>query len=87
MLSPKTITTAQLSANEGNLISVKDVNFVDKKFVFLPNTNYTINEGTNAATVRIWEGTDIDGRTKPQANFAISGVVGRFNDGYQIAGS
>ncbi len=84
VLSPKTITTTQLSANEGNLISVKDVSFADKKFVFLPNTNYTVNEGANAATIRIWEGTDIDGRTKPQANFTISGVVGRFNDGYQI---
>ncbi len=84
VLTPKTITTSQLAANEGNLISVKDVSFADKKFVFLPNTNYTIAEGTANATVRVWEGTDIDGRTKPQATFTISGVVGRFNDGYQI---
>lgn len=84
VLTPKTITTSQLAANEGNLISVKDVSFADKKFVFLPNTNYTIAEGTTNATVRVWEGTDIDGRTKPQATFTISGVVGRFNDGYQI---
>lgn len=84
ILTPKTITTSQLAANEGNLISVKDVSFTDKKFVFLPNTNYTIAEGTTNATVRVWEGTDIDGRTKPQATFTISGVVGRFNDGYQI---
>ncbi len=84
ILTAKTITTSQLAANEGNLISVKDVSFADKKFVFLPNTNYTIAEGTANATVRVWEGTDIDGRTKPQATFTISGVVGRFNDGYQI---
>ena len=84
VLTPKPIITSQLSANEGNLISVKDVSFADKKFVFLPNTNYTVAEGAANATVRIWEGTDIDGRTKPQANFTISGVVGRFNDGYQI---
>ncbi|GGD60759.1 hypothetical protein GCM10011514_25920 [Emticicia aquatilis] len=84
VLTPKTITTGQLAANEGNLILVKDVSFADKKFVFLPNTNYTIAEGTANATVRVWEGTDIDGRTKPQATFTISGVVGRFNDGYQI---
>ncbi len=84
VFSPKTINLAQLSANEGNFVSVKDVSFTDKKFVFLPNTNYTLNEGTATTTVRIWEGTDIDGRTKPQANFTISGVVGRFNDGFQI---
>lgn len=84
IVTPKTITTSQLAANEGNLVLVKDVSFVDKKFVFLPNTNYTLTEGTNSATVRVWEDTDIDGRTKPQGNFTISGVVGRFNDGFQI---
>jgi endonuclease/exonuclease/phosphatase family metal-dependent hydrolase len=84
VITPKTIIASQMSANEGNLISVKDVSFADKKFVFLPNTNYVIAEGTANATVRVWEGTDIDGRTKPQATVTISGVVGRFNDGYQI---
>jgi endonuclease/exonuclease/phosphatase family metal-dependent hydrolase len=83
-VTPKTITTSQMAANEGNLIAIKDVSFADKKFVFLPNTNYMITEGTANATVRVWEGTDIDGRTKPQATFTISGVIGRFNDGYQI---
>ncbi len=83
-ITPKTITTSQMAANEGNLIAIKDVSFTDKKFVFLPNTNYTITEVTANATVRVWEGTDIDGRTKPQATFTISGVVGRFNDGYQV---
>ena len=82
--APKTITSAQLSANEGNLIAVQNINFSDKNFVFLPNTNYTISDGTNASTVRIWETTDIDGLTKPQGNIAITGVVGRFNDGFQI---
>ncbi len=84
ILLPKTITSAQLSANEGNLISVQNINFSDKKFVFLPNTNYTISDGTNASTVRVWETTDIDGLTKPQGNIAITGIVGRFNDGFQI---
>jgi len=84
IITPKTITVSQMAANEGNLIAIKDVSFAYKKFVFLPNTNYTIAEGTANATIRVWEGTDIDGRTKPQAIFTISGVVGRFNDGYQI---
>lgn len=81
---PKTIKISELSANEGNLVSITDVSFTDKKFVFLPNTNYTITDGKNSATVRIWESTDIEGRTKPQSAVTITGVVGRFGDTYQI---
>lgn len=84
ILSPKTISLNQLSANEGNLISVANVKFTDLNFVFLPNSNYTLTDGTTNSVVRVWDGTDVDGRTKPQSNFTISGVVGRFNDTYQI---
>lgn len=84
VLSPKTIPLNQLSVNEGNLISIANVKFTDLNFVFLPNSNYTLTDGTINSVVRVWDGTDIDGRTKPQSTFTISGVVGRFNDTYQI---
>lgn len=82
--TPKLIKITDLSANEGNLVSITDVSFTDKKFVFLPNTNYTISDGKNNGIVRIWESTDIEGRTKPQSAVTITGVVGRFGDTYQI---
>jgi hypothetical protein len=81
---PKVIKISELSQNEGNLVSIQNVNFTDKKFVFLPNTNYTINDGSSNAVVRIWESTDIEGRTKPQSAITITGVVGRFNNTFQI---
>ena len=78
---PKPITIENIGNSEGNLVTIPNVSFIDKKFVFLPNTNYSLSPN---AIVRIWSNTDLPGKTKPQGNVSITGVIGRFNGVYQI---
>ncbi len=81
IIVPKIISVENIALNEGNLVSVSNLSFVDKKFVFLPNTNYTLQP---VATIRVWSNTDISGRIKPQGNVTVTAVVGRFNGAYQL---
>jgi endonuclease/exonuclease/phosphatase family metal-dependent hydrolase len=81
---PINIKITDLKNYEGQLVSISDVSFSDKNFVLIGNSNYAITDGTNNGEIRIIEGTNIVGRTKPQAKVNIIGVVGRFQDIYQL---
>lgn len=83
-LLPKLITLNQLASHEGQLISIQNVNFTEKGFVFTPNSNYEISVGTVSGELRVNTNTNLVGRTKPQTAVRVTGVVGRFNNLYQL---
>jgi endonuclease/exonuclease/phosphatase family metal-dependent hydrolase len=83
-VQPKTVTLADLSKNEGMLVSIADLSFEDKRFVFTPNSNFVVNVGTAIGELRINASTNLVGRTKPQATGTVVGVVGRFKEVYQL---
>jgi hypothetical protein len=83
-ITPKLIEISALAANEGLLVTVQNVQLVNKNFVFYPQSTERITAGTLQADLRIDGDTDIPGLTKPQENINITGVVGRFRTNAQL---
>jgi endonuclease/exonuclease/phosphatase family metal-dependent hydrolase len=85
-VTPKVITIAQAKDFESQLVTIKDVEFVDNKFVFVPNSNYSIFSGTQTPLLdlRIVNTTNLVGRTKPQSKVSATGIMGLFNTTYQL---
>jgi endonuclease/exonuclease/phosphatase family metal-dependent hydrolase len=81
---PKNIQINQLAANEGLLVTVQNVQLVNKAFVFYPNSTEQIVNGSIQADLRIDGDTDLPGLAKPQDTVNITGVVGRFNANAQL---
>ncbi len=84
--TPKVITIAQAKDFESQLVTIKDIEFVDKKFIFVPNSNYPIFSGTSTPLLdlRIAVTTNLVGRTKPQGKVAATGIMGLFNTSSQL---
>lgn len=85
-ITPKTITISQVKDFESQLVTIKDIEFLDKKFIFVPNSNYPIFSGsqTPLLDLRIVNTTNLVGRSKPQSKVAVTGIVGLFNTTYQL---
>lgn len=81
---PKPILLSELAANEGLLVSVQNVELVNKSFVFYPQSTERMTDGTLQADLRIDGDTDIPGLVKPQTPVNIIGVVGRFRTNAQL---
>jgi hypothetical protein len=84
IISPKIISLSQLAANEGLLVTIQNVEVVNKNFVFYPQSTEQITDGTTTADLRIDGDTDIPGLTKPSGSFDVTGVVGRFKTNAQL---
>jgi endonuclease/exonuclease/phosphatase family metal-dependent hydrolase len=85
-VAPKTITIAQAKDFESQLVTIKDIEFVDKKFIFVPNSNYPIFSGTQTPLLdlRIVNTTNLVGRSKPQSKVAATGIMGLFYTTFQL---
>ena len=85
-VTPRTITISQVKDFESQLVTIKDVEFVDRKFIFVPNSNYSIFSGTQTPLLdlRIVNTTNLVGRTKPQSKISATGIVGVFNTNFQL---
>ena len=85
-VTPKVITISQAKDFESQLVTIKDVEFIDKKFVFVPNSNYPIFSGSQTPIIdlRIVNSTNLVGRIKPQSKIAAVGIMGLFNTTYQF---
>jgi endonuclease/exonuclease/phosphatase family metal-dependent hydrolase len=84
IVSPKNIQIGDLAANEGLLVTVQNVQLVNKAFVFYPQSTEEITDGSIQADLRIDGDTDIAGLAKPQDSVNITGVVGRFQTNAQL---
>jgi hypothetical protein len=84
-----------MKLHEAELVSIKDLEVIDKKFVFVPNTNYavtqfvkgnssTIKDTTFSGEIRIVNTTNLIGRTKPPVAVNVTGIVSQFNGLYQF---
>lgn len=84
VLAPKNIQLSELAANEGMLVTVQQVELVNKSFVFYPQSTEKISADGTSADLRIDGDTNIPGLTKPQGLVDITGVVGRFRTTAQL---
>lgn len=85
-VTPKVISISEAKNFESQLVTIKNAEFVDKKFVFIPNTNYSIFATTQTPLLdlRIVNTTNLVGRTKPQAAVSVTGILGLFTTTYQL---
>jgi endonuclease/exonuclease/phosphatase family metal-dependent hydrolase len=83
-VTPKVITISEIQSYESQLVTIKDVEFDDKKFVLIPNTNYQVKVGSATMDLRIVSTTNLIGRTKPQSPATVTGIIGLFNTTYQL---
>ncbi len=74
----------QLTAYEGQLVTVSGISFEVSEGVLFPNTNYNISDGTGTEQVRIDGNTNLVGRNRPVPATSITAVVGRFNANVQL---
>jgi hypothetical protein len=84
ILNPKVISIDSLAVNEGLLVTVEQIELVNKSFVFYPQSTEQITNGTITADLRIDGDTNLPGLSKPQAQVDITGVVGRFRANAQL---
>ena len=84
IIAPKSIQLSELLANEGWLVTVQQVELVNKKFVFYPQSTEQMTASGVTADLRIDGDTDIAGLLKPQGVVDITGVVGRFKTTAQL---
>jgi hypothetical protein len=84
IIAPKNIQLNEMAANEGLLVTVQDVDVVNKSFVFYPQSTEQMTNGSATGDLRIDGDTNIPGLTKPQATVDITGVVGRFQTNAQL---
>ena len=79
---PTPVTTATLCDHKGELVSLASVSIVSPSgTAFAGNTNYTLSDGT---ILRIQNGTDLVGATRPSGAVTITGVVTIFNGVCQL---
>lgn len=94
-ITPLPIKLSEMKLHESELVSIRDLELVDKKFVFVPNTNYAvkqfvkgistvIKDTTFSGEIRIVNTTNLIGRTKPQSVVNVTGIVSQFNGLYQF---
>jgi endonuclease/exonuclease/phosphatase family metal-dependent hydrolase len=94
-VTPLPIRLSEMRLYESQLVTINDLEVVDKKFVFVPNTNYavsqfvkgnpiTVKDTTFTGEMRIVNTTNLIGRTKPQTAVNVTGIVSQFNGLYQL---
>lgn len=84
LVVPKPIAIGELTAYEGWLVTLQDVELVNKNFVFYPQSTEQIAFADQHADLRIDGDTDIPGLQKPRGAVDITGVVGRFKENVQL---
>lgn len=79
-----TASSADLTANEGRLVSIAGSTVTSCLDVFYGSTNYTFSQGSNNSELRVDQNTDISGYKKPSGSFTLIGIIDRFNSLLQI---
>jgi len=71
--------------NEGRLVRIDDVSFTEGgDFAAGNSANYQITDGETTKEVRIWSNTNIGGTPIPGDAISLIGVMGQYNETYQL---
>ncbi|SHH25993.1 Endonuclease/Exonuclease/phosphatase family protein [Chryseolinea serpens] len=84
ILTPQTFALTDLAAHEGELVKVTHVTLVNSDFVFYPQSTETLQSDGAQVDLRIDGDTDIPGLEKPDGDFEVTAVVGRFRTSIQL---
>ncbi|MCV6630862.1 MAG: T9SS type A sorting domain-containing protein, partial [Flavobacteriaceae bacterium] len=84
-ITPKTITLSELAAHEGQLVKVLTPAFPQPNQLLFGNSNYQLTDASGNGELRIDNDvTSLVGLAQPASCAEVIGVVGRFNDIYQL---
>lgn len=84
-IAPKAISIADISAFEGQLVTIPQASFEETKGLLFPESNYKVSDGTGLLDIRIdGDVNSLVGRVKPQTAVDITGVVGSFRGTLQL---
>ncbi|WP_234733623.1 DUF5689 domain-containing protein [Tellurirhabdus bombi] len=89
---PKKVSVAQLANYEGQLVAIDNaqvrplttVSAPNPVFVFTPDANYDLSDGSGSAQIRSVRFTNLPGNTNPSGPASITGIVGRFRTDLQL---
>ena len=84
ILTPQTFALTDLAAHEGELVKVTHVTLLNSDFVFYPQSTETLQSDGAQVDLRIDGDTDIPGLEKPDGDFEVTAVVGRFRTSIQL---
>ncbi|GAA4109348.1 hypothetical protein GCM10022393_05890 [Aquimarina addita] len=81
---PRDITLAELSEYPGELVRILNTTFPNPGDLLFGNANFSIIDGSGNGELRIDNNTDIVGLVQPITCPEITGVIGRFNEFFQL---
>ncbi len=84
-IAPRTITLAELGNFPGELVRIENVSFPNPGDLLFGNSNFVLTDASGTGEMRIDNDViDLVGLVQPSSCFEIIGVVGRFNDTFQL---
>ncbi len=82
---PLDITVAELSAHAGELVRITDVTFSGAGNLIFGNENYVVSDASGNGEIRLdADVTGLIGKQMPESCSEVIGVVGRFNEVFQL---
>ena len=84
-IAPRTITLAEMGNYPGELVRIENVSFPNPGDLLFGNANFILTDASGTGEMRIDNDvTDLVGLVQPASCFEIIGVVGRFNETFQL---
>ncbi|MGB5820499.1 MAG: DUF5689 domain-containing protein [Saonia sp.] len=85
VVTPRTITLGELANYPGELVRIENVSFPNPGDLLFGNSNFTLTDASGTGEMRIDNDVlDLVGLAQPESCSEIIGVVGRFNDTFQL---
>ncbi|MBL6445589.1 T9SS type A sorting domain-containing protein [Fulvivirga sp. 29W222] len=82
---PKVISLGEMSLHSGELVTVTNVTFPQPGHLLFGNSNYAITDASGSGELRLdADVEDLVGYAQPDTCSAITGVIGRFMNIYQL---
>lgn len=84
-IEPQTITLSQLNEHPGELVRIEDVSFPSPGNLIFGNSNYDIIDASGTGELRVDNDVaSIVGLAQPELCTEVIGVIGRFQDIFQL---
>ncbi|MBS9462932.1 T9SS type A sorting domain-containing protein [Flagellimonas sp. 389] len=84
-IEPRVVTLAELGNYPGELVQIQNVSFPNPGDLFFGNSNYSVTDTSGSGELRLDNDVaDLVGKVQPDSCGTVTGVVGRFEDTFQL---
>ena len=85
VIEPVSISLAELSQYPGQLVRIEQVSFPNPGDLLFGNSNFTLTDASGSGQLRIdADAPELGGLAQPESCDYVIGVVGRFNETFQL---